>query len=151
MQWCINPAGRSYGDWHIKKDVFKIISKSHRTQHDIWYINMTVFSLHWFFSYKMRTDHLWEVTYPPYLLCCSCNCVQRTRIPGMTNNFGKCLLLRTLTSIPICYLDSHLDWSFPLCDFFFPSLIIFSASYITLLTLGIWPQRGKKHTLLLIL
>lgn len=72
-------------------------------------------------------------------------------MPGMSNNFGKCLLLRTLTSISICYLDSHLDWSFPLCDFFPPSLIIFSASYITLLTLGVWPRRRKKHTLLLIL
>lgn len=33
----------------------------------------------------------------------------------------------------------------------FPLLIIFSASYITSLILGIWPQGGKKHTLLLIL
>lgn len=34
---------------------------------------------------------------------------------------------------------------------FFPSLIIFSASHITSLTLGLWPRKGRKHTLLLIL
>lgn len=34
---------------------------------------------------------------------------------------------------------------------FFPSLIIFSASYITSLLLGFWPQGRREHTLLLIL
>lgn len=85
------------------------------------------------------------VTCPPRLLCHSYRCVQRTHVPGVK-------LLWTLTSIPLCYVDSYLGQSFPLYDSPRPpSLIIFSASHITSLTLGMWPQKGRKHTLVLIL
>lgn len=40
---------------------------------------------------------------------------------------------------------THILASRSLYVIFFPFLIIFSASYITSLPLGIWPRRGKKH------
>lgn len=139
--------------WHIiwrltyKKDVFKIIQKFRWTQHGICYINMTMF-LHWFFFLVRNKNRsfLRTVTYPPRLLCHSYRCVHRTHGPAW------CEAAVDTDKHPLCCVESYLGQSFPLYNSPRPpSLIVFSVSRVTSLTPGMWPQKGRKHTLVLIL
>lgn len=125
-----------------KKVVFKIIQRSLWTQHSISYIRMTTFSSHWFFFLcKIRTD-LFKRTatslplspYPPLASSATQTivCREPTSLEWGTSSASVCCrghkrfhLLCRFISWPVI---PFMWFSFSL---FFPSLIIFSASYIT--------------------
>lgn len=89
------------------------------------------------------------VSQPPHRpLCWAWSRVQRTRGPAQ-ERFQQ--VPRREHWHPSPLLSGPASWLDGPSHDFFPSRIFFSASFITLSSLGMWPWREKKHMLLVVL